>query len=196
MIAFLKGIIEEIHPDKVLLDVQGVGYEAHTSLQTYEALNRHKGEVKIRCYQHITDSDMRLFGFYTQSEMDLFEKLITVKGVGPKLGLTILSGLSAEEITHSIANADAARLSKIPGIGKKSAERIILELKDKMDISASGPDSSAIAQGMGAKEEAISALESLGYRKKDAEQVLGKVMSEGVTEVSALIKMALSELNR
>ncbi len=196
MIAFLKGIIEEIHPDRVLVDVNGVGYEAHISLQTYEALNRHKGEVKIRCYQHITDSDQRLFGFYNQSEMDLFEKLITVKGVGPKLGLTILSGLSADEITHSIINADAARLSKIPGIGKKSAERIILELKDKMEISASGMNSAGIAQGMGAKEEAVSALESLGYKKKDAEQVVSRVMSEGVSEVSALIKKALSELNR
>jgi Holliday junction DNA helicase RuvA len=196
MIAFLKGVIEEIHPDRVLVDVNGVGYEASISLQTYEALNRHNGEVKIRCYQHITDSDMRLFGFYTQSEMELFEKLITVKGVGPKLGLTILSGLSADEISHSIVNADAARLSKIPGIGKKSAERIILELKDKMEFTGSDLQSAGITEGLGARDEAVSALESLGYKKKDAEQVVSRVMSEGITEVSAIIKKALSELNR
>lgn len=196
MIAFLKGVIEEIRPDAVIIDVNGVGYKAAISLQTYQALNGHKGEVKLTTYQHITENDQRLFGFYTKSEMDLFEKLITVKGVGPKLGLTILSGLSADEIIHSISTGNVALLSKIPGIGKKSAERLILELRDKMAMLSSGADPSGLVKTIGFKEEAISALVSLGYKSKDAEQAVQQVVADGAEEVSLIIKQALSLLNR
>lgn len=196
MIAFLKGHIEELHQDRVLLDVNGVGYRAEISLQTFEALSSQGEDVKILIYHHITESDQRLFGFYSKSEKTLFEKLITVKGVGPKLGLTIVSGMEAGELVSAIVNNDVAGLSRIPGIGKKSAERIILELKDKMDQVSSGQTVSGGAQRVGIREEAINALQALGFRPKEAEQAVTKILSEGTTELSMVIKQALSLLNR
>lgn len=195
MIAFLKGYIEELVPDKVLLDVQGVGYRVEISSQTFEQLNP-QTEVKLLIYHHITDSDQRLFGFYTEDEKGLFEKLITVKGVGPKLGLTIVSGLPAGLLVQAIANSDITSLSRVPGIGKKTAERIALELKDKIS-EVSAPANAGFQASNGITEEVISALESLGFRKKEAEQATIKVLqNENVKTVPAAIKEALALLNR
>lgn len=195
MIAFLKGYIEELVPDKVLLDVQGVGYRVEISSQTFEQLSP-QTEVKLLIYHHITDSDQRLFGFYTEDEKGLFEKLITVKGVGPKLGLTIVSGLPAGLLVQAIANSDITSLSRVPGIGKKTAERIALELKDKIS-EVPAPANTGFQVSNGITEEVISALESLGFRKKEAEQATIKVLqNENVKTVPAAIKEALALLNR
>ena len=131
MIAFLKGFIEEKKSDSVLLDVQGVGYKVEVSGQTIDQLVSEGSEVKLLIYHHITDSDQRLFGFFSVNEKLLFEELITVKGVGPKLGLTILSGLPVSNLISAITSGDSAALSRVPGIGKKTAERIIVELREK-----------------------------------------------------------------
>ena len=127
MIAFLKGYVEALSPDEVLMDVQGVGYRVEISAQTFEQLSP-ETEVKLLIHHHITDNDQRLFGFYSKDEKKLFEKLITVKGVGPKLGLTIVSGLPAGLLIEAIATSDIATLSRVTGIGKKTAERISMEL--------------------------------------------------------------------
>lgn len=195
MIAFLKGYIEELLPDKALLDVRGVGYRVEISSQTFEQLNP-ETEVKLLIYHHITDSDQRLFGFYTQDEKELFEKLITVKGVGPKLGLTIVSGLPAGLLIKAIASSDTASLSRVPGIGKKTAERIALELKDKIgDVSARSVSGVQLSNSI--TEEVISALESLGFKKKEAEQAVVKVLQkDDIRTVPAAIKEALALLNR
>jgi Holliday junction DNA helicase RuvA len=198
MIAFLKGYIEEKREGLVILDVSGVGYEVEISSITQEQLESAGSEVKLLIYHHITDSDQRLFGFFSTDEKALFEKLITVKGVGPKLGLTILSGLPADQLIGAITNAEASTLSKVPGIGKKTAERIIVELKDKLaEYAASAgvtPTTSSESAVMG---EAISALEALGFKKKESEQAVLKAMkNSGSEDASVIIKKALASLNK
>ena len=197
MIAFLKGHIEEKHPDRVLIDVNGVGYRVEISTQTFEQLESAGSELKILIYHHITENDQRLFGFFTSAEKALFEKLITVKGVGPKLGLTILSGLPASNLISAIVNQDTATLSRVPGIGKKTAERICLELKEKLkELDTSGNGSVTVPK-TGVMEEAIQALEALGFRTKEAEQAAMKAIKEvGGEDSSAVIRKALSMLNK
>ncbi len=196
MIAFLKGFVEELLPDVALLDVGGVGYRVEISAQTFEQL-KPQTEVKLLIHHHITESDQRLFGFYTKDEKQLFEKLITVKGVGPKLGLTIVSGLPANHLIQAISNSDITTLSRVPGIGKKTAERISLELKDKIGQISSSSSKSSIAPISGISDEVISALESLGFKRREAEQATIKILqgSEVLTVPSA-IKKALSVLNK
>ncbi len=196
MIAFLKGFVEELLPDTALLDVGGVGYRVEISAQTFEQL-KPQTEVKLLIHHHITESDQRLFGFYTKDEKQLFEKLITVKGVGPKLGLTIVSGLPANHLIQAISNSDIATLSRVPGIGKKTAERISLELKDKIGQISSSSGQGTIAPISGISDEVISALESLGFRRREAEQATIKVLQDAdVQTVPSAIKKALSLLNK
>ena len=198
MIAFLKGYIEEKLEGKVILDVSGVGYEVEISSITQEQLESAGSEVKLLIYHHITDNDQRLFGFFSTDEKALFEKLITVKGVGPKLGLTILSGLPADQLIGAITNAEAATLSKVPGIGKKTAERIIVELKDKLaEYAASAGVTPTSSSESGVMSEAISALEALGFKKKESEQaVLKALKNSGSEDASVVIKKALASLNK
>jgi Holliday junction DNA helicase RuvA len=195
MITFLKGFVEELEENKVHLDVNGVGYGVETSAQTLAQL-KEGIEVKLLVHHHITDSDERLFGFYAKDEKQLFEKLITVKGVGPKLGITIVSGLPADHLIQAITTKDVAALSRVPGIGKKTAERIILELKDKLG-EVSSLSSSSGSTGGGVTEEVISALESLGFKKRQAEEAATKALQEDdIKTVPAAIKKALSFLNK
>ena len=198
MIAFLKGYIEEKKEGVVILDVQGVGYRVEISSITQEQLESAGSEVKLLTYHHITDSDERLFGFFSTDEKALFEKLITVKGVGPKLGLTILSGLPADRLIGAITGSDAATLSKVPGIGKKTAERIIVELKDKLaEYAVSAGVTPTGSKDAGVTGEAISALESLGFKKKESEQaVLKAIKDTGSDDASVVIKKALASLNK
>lgn len=198
MIAFLKGYIEEKREGEVLLDVGGVGYLVEVSSITMQQLEKAGSEVKMLTYHHITDSDQRLFGFFTSDEKELFEKLLSVKGVGPKLGLTILSGLPANQLINAITSKDEATLSKVPGIGKKTAGRIILELKDKLAEYATASDlSSASESSGGLADEAISALEALGFKKKESEQAVLKAMKEDDSQDSSkVIKKALASLNK
>jgi Holliday junction DNA helicase RuvA len=198
MIAFLKGYIEEKREGLVILDVSGVGYEVEISSITQEQLESAGSEVKLLIYHHITDSDQRLFGFFSTDEKALFEKLITVKGVGPKLGLTILSGLPADQLIGAITNAEASTLSKVPGIGKKTAERIIVELKDKLaEYAASAGVTPTTSSESGVMGEAISALEALGFKKKESEQAVLKAMkNSGTEDASVIIKKALASLNK
>jgi len=195
MITFLKGFVEELEENKVHLDVNGVGYGVETSTQTLAQLKQGI-EVKLLVYHHITDSDERLFGFYAKDEKQLFEKLITVKGVGPKLGITIVSGLPADHLIQAITTKDAAALSRVPGIGKKTAERIILELKDKLGEVSGKSSVPGAAQGS-VVDEVISALESLGFKKRQAEEAATKALREDdIKTVPAAIKKALSYLNK
>lgn len=197
MIAFLKGHIEEKTKDSVLIDVNGVGYKVEVSTQTVDQLSAAGTEIKLLIYHHITESDQRLFGFFTTDEKALFEKLITVKGVGPKLGLTILSGLPAANLIAAITQSDVAALSRVPGIGKKTAERIILELREKLAEYTSSSTSIVSSTPSGPMNEAIQALESLGFKTRDAEQAVMKAMKDSdATDTSAVIRKALSLLNK
>lgn len=197
MIAFLKGYIEEILDDAVLLDVQGVGYKVEVSTQTHEQLPAVGSSVKLLIYHHITESDQRLFGFFTNDEKQLFEQLITVKGVGPKLGLTILSGLPASNLISAITSSDAAALARVPGIGKKTAERIIVELREKLPTTGTHAGALSGAPRSGTLEEAIQALVALGFKPKESEQAAVKVLNEEASlDSSSVIRKALSLLNR
>lgn len=198
MIAYLKGIIHSKSENQLILNVHDVGYQLEISTQTLETLPARGEEIELLVHHHITDNDQRLFGFLGQNEKDLFELLITVKGVGPKLGLTILSGLPAEEITGAIVQKDKGTLSQITGIGKKTAERMILELKDKVSemVDATYTSGSSTVSG-NLKEEAISALQSLGFKKRDAEKAVSMAANNGKTaeNVQDLVKLALAQLN-
>lgn len=201
MIAYLKGKIHSKSEEQIIVDVRDVGYQLEISTQTLSKLPEKGEEVELLVYHHVTDNDQRLFGFVDQNEKDLFELLITVKGVGPKLGLTILSGLPAEQITGAIVQKDKSALSKIKGIGKKTAERMILELKDKMsemvDATYTSSDGAASLSG-DVKEEAVSALQSLGFKKRDAEESI-ELAAKGESidgNVQELVKKALSQLNK
>lgn len=200
MIAYLSGTLAFKSTDRIVIDVHDVGYEVEISTQTYEQLPSADEELKLLIYHHITDNDQRLFGFFTDDEKQLFELLITVKNVGPKLGLTILSGLPANRIIDAILQSDKMALTQISGIGPKTAQRIILELTDKMQEFALSSQSSdgRSAASSGVQEEAISALQSLGIRKNDAYKAV-KAASKQVSEdegVEALVKKALSRINK
>jgi len=200
MIAYLKGIIHDKSPDQVIVDVRDVGYLLEISNQTYDELPATGDEVELLVYHHVTDNDQRLFGFANQNEKDLFELLITVKGVGPKLGLTILSGLPAREITGAIVQEDKSALSKIKGIGKKTAQRMILELKDKISemVDATYSPDGTTSINSNVKEEAVSALQSLGFKKRDAEESI-ELAAKGEDfdgNVQKLVKKALSQMDK
>lgn len=197
MIAFLKGYIEEKNQDSILLDVQGVGYKVEISSQTLEQLSTAGEEIKILIYHHITDNDQRLFGFFTADEKQLFEQLITVKGVGPKLGLTILSGLPAKNLIAAITGGDAVSLSRVPGIGKKTAERIIVELREKLKSIDAPQISGSQSTNSGVLEESIQALVALGFKPRQSEQAAMAVISkDGETDSSVVIRKALGLLNK
>lgn len=196
MIAYLRGKIAEKQPAFIIVEVQGVGYKAGISLQTYERLPAVGADIKLYIYHHITENSQSFFGFFDKAEQELFEMLITVKSIGPKLGLTILSGLQAQDLMQAIAGQDVMRLSKIPGIGKKTAERMVLELKDKIG-SANQTGTGVSFESNDVRSEAISALEALGYKRASAEKAVQTVypaLQEGGRDVSALIKAALKAL--
>jgi len=197
MIAYLNGTLIRKDQNEVVVDVQGVGYKVGVSTHTFSELPATGKKIKLFIYHHFTDSEQRLFGFMNTGEQNLFELLITVKSVGPKLALTMLSGMNADEIIDIILRKDAVSLARIPGIGKKTAERIVLELKDKIDASSSV----STPMGDGApdfREEAISALIALGYRKTDSEKAVLQTMrnDNSIETVSDLIRKALKGLSK
>lgn len=196
MIAYLIGTIAVIEEQACIADVNGVGYRVEVSSQTREALSAGK-EIKLLIFHHITESDQRLFGFITQKEKNLFERLITVKGIGPKLGLTILSGMPAAALMEAIVTQDITSLVAIPGIGKKTAERMVLELKDKLFDETAPSVVSGEFNRRGKREEAVSALEALGFHKKDVVQAVNSILGkEKHTTVSDIVKSALNILKR
>ncbi|MFU8811421.1 MAG: Holliday junction branch migration protein RuvA [Balneolaceae bacterium] len=196
MIAFLQGILAGKEEQLCYVDVQGVGYRVEISTQTSDNLPSEGAETRLLIHHHFTESDQRLFGFLHQSEKTLFEQLITVKGIGPKLALTILSGMPASNLVDAIAGQDTGALSSISGIGKKTAERMVLELKDKLFEGAAAAASTSGGAG-GVRQEAISALEALGFGKRGAEKTVAEILQkEKDLDVSAVVKAALSEMKR
>lgn len=198
MIVFLHGVLAEKHPNKAIVDVSGVGYEAGISTQTFASLPQTGAEVRLLIYHHMTESEQRLFGFLDSTEKSLFELLITVKGVGPRLALTMLSGMPAREIVVSIARQDAIMLARTPGIGKKTAERLVLELKDKVsagDGSLSAVSSAGMLLPGGPEGEAISALEALGFKRADAEKAVSLAKTDSASnETGEIVRAALKRL--
>ena len=172
MIARLSGTVLEKRGDAAILDVQGVGYLVHLSLQSMAGLPPEGARAQLRCYTHVREDALQLFGFLTTEEEELFHLLISVSGVGPKLGINILSGMPATELASAILHGELARLTKIPGVGKKTAERLVLELKDRLRTSGlvNGARPSRPPPSTSSDEVLLSALVNLGYRPAAAER--------------------------
>jgi len=198
MIANLKGKLTYKSPVEIVVDVNGVGYQVFVSLTTFYALPELESEVFLGIHTHMREETLKLFGFYTADEKKIFEKIITVNKVGPKLALTILSGMSPNDLLTTIDSNDIGKLSTIPGIGRKTAERLILEMRDKLaglSLELSLPEDPLVRNGL--FDDALSALTNLGYKKSSAEQALTKVCGKGEKESSleSLIKESLNLLS-
>ncbi len=173
MIAHLIGKLIYKSPDHSIVDVKGIGYKIFTPLSTYYVLPKTGESVTLHIHTRVREDELKLFGFLTEEEQTIFEKLITINKVGPKLALGILSGMSPENLLTAIMNNDAARLSSIPGVGKKTAERLTLEMKDKLsDLTFEMAHQQDTEVPEGPYEDALSALVNLGYKKPQAEKSL------------------------
>jgi holliday junction DNA helicase RuvA len=179
VIARLSGTVLEKHPNRVVVDVGGVGYDVQVPLSTFYGLGEPGTSVTLRVHTHVREEVIALYGFASPLEQDLFERLISISGIGPKLALAVLSGIDPGELVRAIRTQDVARLTRIPGIGKKTAERIGLELKDRMPL-ATGPHGDrpdVPAQG-GLRDDLLSALANLGYQRAGAEKAVDTVVKK------------------
>jgi Holliday junction DNA helicase RuvA len=196
MIAHLRGKLLAKHPNQVVVETAGVGYEAVISVPTFSDLPECGVEVALHIHTHVREDQIALYGFLHPSEKKLFEKLITVSGIGPKLAITILSGMAADDLTRAIRGNDLTRLTKIPGIGKKTAERMVLELRDKLPEVSESPAPAATTLS-GTEEDVLSALVNLGYQKAAAEKALSTVARAGGSpSFDAYFRQSLAMLSK
>jgi Holliday junction DNA helicase RuvA len=196
MIAHLRGKLLTKHPNQAIVETSGVGYDVTISVPTFSDLPAIGAEVALYIHTHVREDQIALYGFLRPSEKLLFEKLITVSGIGPKLAITILSGMAADEMVGAIRGNDIARLTRIPGIGKKTAERMVLELRDKLPeaLPSSAP---AISSLNATEEDVLSALVNLGYQRAGAEKALEVVTKNGKSgSFDALFRDALAALSK
>ncbi len=201
MIGQLRGKLAEKRPNSVLVDVGGVGYVVAVSLSTYAALGELHTEVTLLIHTHVREDALALYGFISAREKQLFEMLISASGVGPSLALKILSGMSVEELVPAIRSNDLARLTKIPGVGRKTAERMVVELKDRLDaISAEVMMKPAVASTGGVTDveaDVVSALVNLGYDARAAEDaVKAGARASGAGNFEKLLRAALSGMSQ
>jgi len=180
MIGYLRGRVIRAGMDRVLLDAGGVGYEVHVSLATYSALQASgQEEIGLHVHTHLWSDGIALYGFWTELEKRLFERLITVSGIGPRLARVILSGMAPPDLIATLAAGDTARLTTIPGVGKKGAERMVVELRDKVaELAAELPGRAAVPRAAEAEEELVSALVNLGYKRPHAERAVRAALAE------------------
>ncbi len=193
MIAYLNGKIFSLSPTGVILDVQGVGYDVHISVPTFEKLNG-KETASLFIYTSVKEDSISLYGFSEREEKNIFELLISVNGIGPKSAMTILSGIQPNDLRNAIESADISRLTAMPGVGKKTAERIVLELRGKLTDSVISTAGAAPVRGV--RSEAILALTTLGYNRSIAEKITKEIaeVSPSIT-IEDMIKQALRKLS-
>ncbi len=177
MIASLKGVLVHKSTDNIVLDVHGVGYGVVVSLGTFYQLPDIGGQVSLITHMHVAQDAVKLFGFLEHRDRELFRLLISISGIGPRLAVNILSGISPEELSGAISGGDIGRLVGIPGVGKKTAERMIFELKDKVTKVISG-GAAVVAPGTVVTDDALSALVNLGYKNSAAKEAIEKVYAE------------------
>ncbi|MHB8841439.1 MAG: Holliday junction branch migration protein RuvA [Candidatus Aquicultor sp.] len=195
MIAFLRGKLEDKSPGTVDIDVNGVGYRVSMSNNSLAAMPQRGEPVFVYTYTHVREDVLQLFGFMSVAERELFEKLISVSGIGPKVALAILSSFDVDSLKQAIVGEDIALITSIPGIGKKNAQRLVLELKEKLTLTESGLASTASVKDRSVYEEARSALLGLGYTPAEAKKALDGFTPDGAgVAVEALIKHALKNL--
>jgi Holliday junction DNA helicase RuvA len=199
MIAFLRGTVLDKQPNLIIVDVHGVGYEIHVPLSTYYDVGDTGREVGLRIHTHVREDALQLYGFLTALEQQLFERLIGISGIGPKLAVAVLSGIEPRELVAAVQRANVARLTGIPGIGRKTAERIVLELKDRLSQLAV-PDvdrAAAIASDDRLRDDLLSALQNLGYHRPLAERAVDSTLAAtSAPTFEQALKAALRELMR
>lgn len=197
MIGYLRGALLTVSPERVLLDVQGVGYEVAVPLSTFYEIEKQGGDASVGLFihTHLREDGIALFGFWTEREKRIFERLIGVSGIGPKLARVILSGMPPDDFLAALAGGDLGRLSTIPGIGKKTAERLILELKDKMrELAAELPPSTKASTS---DPDVVSALVNLGYKPPQAERAVAEARRERPDAAfHDLLRASLNRLSR
>ncbi len=197
MIGYLQGSLKQLDATRALIVAGGVGYDVHISLQTYYKLEGQR-EVALEIYTHVREDALALYGFASPQEKFAFEKLISISGIGPTLAQKILSGIEPADLAEAVAHGDVRKLSSIPGVGKKTADRICLELRDKL-LLPEGERTVTPSTTRGAVDDDVqSALVNLGYRPKDAENAVDAARKElgGDAEFSALLRASLRQLTR
>jgi Holliday junction DNA helicase RuvA len=199
MIAHLRGKLLVKHPNRVVVETGGVGYEVTISVPTFSELPASGAEVALNIHTHVREDVIALYGFFRPTEKELFEKLMTVSGIGAKLAITILSGMAADEMAAAIRGNDVARLTKIPGIGRKTAERMVLELRDKLPPSPT-VSPTVVSTMTALEEDVLSALTNLGYQRASAEKALEAVVKNGKADkrgsFDAIFREALAVLSK
>ena len=196
MIATLHGVLTEKNPSRLVVDISGVGYEVSVPLSTFYALGELGAEVDLRIHTHVREDALSLFGFATKLEIDLFGLLIAISGVGPRLALAVLSGLEPPDLLQAIQDSDIVRLQGIPGVGKKTAERISLELKDKLpsNVLPEGETKDFENGTEQVRSDVMSALLNLGYHRPLAERAVKEVLTEEVHTFEETLRLVLREL--
>jgi holliday junction DNA helicase RuvA len=198
VIAYLRGRILDKQPNRIVVDVNGVGYDVSVPLSTFYGLSDVGGEVALRVHTHVREDALSLYGFATRLEQDLFERLIGVSGIGPKVGLAVLSGIEPRDLIHAIERGDLARLTAIPGVGKKTSERIVLELKDRLprvEVAAAGETALSVDATPLLRDDLLSALINLGYHRPLAEKAVDAAIKRTPDgDFERTLKQALREL--
>jgi Holliday junction DNA helicase RuvA len=183
MIALVRGTLLEKHPNQAIVEAGGVGYDLTIPVSTFTGLPETGAEVRLRVHTHVREDAIALFGFLTQDEKTMFEKLIAVSGIGPKLAVTVLSGLAAPDLINALRNGSVEILVRIPGVGKKTAERMILELRDKMTAVAAASATSSEPALNSVEEDVLSALLNLGSARPNAEAAVRKAKAAGAPQL-------------
>ena len=200
MIAHLRGSILEKHPNRIVIDVNGVGYDVFVPLSTFYGLGEPGAAIALRIHTHVREDAFLLYGFATLLEQELFERLIGVSGIGAKVALAVLSGIEPQELIRAIERGDLARLTAIPGVGKKTSERIVLELKDRLPRAAvtAAADAAAPPAAPALRDDVVSALVNLGYHRplaeKAAEAAIKTIGSSADAGFERLLRQALREV--
>lgn len=195
MIAHLAGTLLEKHVQRLVVDVGGVGYDVLVPLSTFYAAGDPGSRVALRVHTHVREDAIQLFGFMTPLELSLFQKLIDVSGIGPRVALNVLSGIEPDDLIRAIRGNDVARLTRIPGVGRKTAERLVLELKDRLPQDGSG--AAPAPEGDDVREDVLSALGNLGYQRHNVEKTVDKVLkAAGTRELEPVLREVLRELAR
>ena len=193
MIAKVRGILDYKAPGEVVVDVGGVGYQIFTALSVFYRLPDLGQPVTLLVYTHVREDALQLFGFFDLVEKQTFVLLTGVSGIGPRLALNILSGMVAGELLDALREGDVARLVSIPGVGKRLADRMIVELRDRIEMLPETAPEMATAPGI--RGDALSALVNLGYRRSDAERAVRRVLSDGASELETVLREALRLLS-
>jgi Holliday junction DNA helicase RuvA len=195
VIAQLRGRILEKQPNKIVVDVNGVGYDVSVPLSTFYGLGDAGSEIALRIHTHVREDALLLYGFATRIEQELFERLISVSGIGPKVALAVLSGIEPPELVKAIERADLARLTAIPGVGKKTSERIVLELRDRLPRASTPEETGAQGHVPVLRDDVLSALMNLGYHRPLAEKAVDRaVAATPGADFERTLRQALREL--